>query len=137
MPDPTAESSPPASPSTRAAPAPARRGFAAFLSALVPGLGQVALGRTADALLFVCAALWVHAFFLGLAPEGARIGAAIGLAFGTPRGFAIPVSVVFTAVGLALHAWAALDAWRDHTPVDGRAAVAPERGRARYETSPM
>lgn len=93
--------------------------MAATLSALLPGLGQLVRGRVADAALCLVAATWIHGFFAGLAMADERadpVAAALGLAFGLPQGFARPVAVVFTAFGLALHAFAAWDAldagWR-------------------------
>lgn len=70
-------------------------------------------GRFADAALCLVAATWIHGFFAGLAMADERadpVAAALGLAFGLPQGFGRPVAVVFTTLGLALHAFAAWDA---------------------------
>lgn len=88
---------------------------AGALSALVPGLGQLAKGRFGDAALCLLAATWIHGFFAGLALADERadpVLAAVVLAFGLPNGFARPVAVVFCAFGLALHVFAAWDATR-------------------------
>ncbi len=55
------------------------------------------------------AAVWVHGFFAGIAEVGDRLDAALWLGFGLPQGFARPAAVVFTALGLALHAFSAWD----------------------------
>lgn len=83
--------------------------FAALCSALVPGLGQVLIGRWADAALMLLAATWIHGFFAGLAEVADRVDAVLWLAFGLPSGFARPTGLVFTVLGLALHAFAAWD----------------------------
>lgn len=96
--------------------------FAGALSALVPGLGQLVRGRPGDAALCLLAALWIHGFFAGLAIPDERadpVSAALFMAFGLPQGFARPLAVVFTAFGLALHAFASWDAARP--AVDGAA----------------
>lgn len=85
------------------------------LSAVVPGLGQLVTGRFVDAALFLLATVWFHGFFAGLA-DADRLGAALFLGFGLPSGFARPVVVVFTTLGVALHVFAAWAMWNRHSP---------------------
>jgi len=86
------------------------------LSALVPGLGQLAAGRIGDAALFLVAVCWTRLFFAGLAADGERLSAALGGAFGMARGLAMPTVVVITVITLGLHVFAAWDAARKGRP---------------------
>ena len=68
-----------------------------------------------DAALCLLAATWIHGLFAGLAiadDNADPIDAALWLVFGLPGGFGRPVAVVFTAIGLTLHVFAAWDAAR-------------------------
>lgn len=103
------------------------------LSALVPGLGQLAAGRIGDAALFVFAFCWTRLFFAGLAADGEHLSAALGGAFGMARGFAMPTAVVFTVIAIALHVFASWDAARSHGRAGGRRSpevgMLPSQGR--------
>ena len=89
---------------------------AALASALVPGLGQLARGRIGDGVLILALAGWLHLFLAGQVAAGARTAAFI---FGAPAaegGLRAPVFVVFTVLMIALHGFAAIDAWRAYRP---------------------
>ncbi|TNF29753.1 MAG: hypothetical protein EP329_14865 [Deltaproteobacteria bacterium] len=102
---------------------------ATVMSLVVPGSGQLLRGRLRDGLLFLWATLWFHVLTLGalLAAypklEDLPLTFAVG-AFGVPRGFAVPVATVFTLVVIALHAWAARDAYADKRNPSAREVAA-------------
>ncbi len=96
--------------------------YAAMLASLVlPGLGQLARARLADAALFGWAALWLHVLCLGVVrsglPKADDLLGAFGLgAFGIAQGARVPELVVLTAAAMFVHAWAARDAGRHRQP---------------------
>jgi len=90
------------------------RWWAALVSALVPGLGQLLCGRVAVALLFLWGGLWTHALAFG-AVRAARgeadlVASFLFGAFGAEGGLRVPEAVGLTVVALGLHLWSSVDA---------------------------
>lgn len=92
--------------------------LAGTLSLLVPGAGQLLRQRWGDAALFLFLAVWLRLILsasaqmlprrVGLEP----LDAAIGGLFAFPGGYREPLVVIVTVVLVAIHAFAAWDAWR-------------------------
>lgn len=91
----------------------------AVLSAVVPGLGQLVRRRWVEAILFLLAAAYLRLLLTGLAGDavpGARVSGLLFGAFGVRGGLGNPTFTVFTVLTIVLHALAAWDAGRRHTP---------------------
>ena len=87
-----------------------------WLSALVPGAGQLFRGRVGDALLFISLALVLHTVTGGIAfrigSDLARDGMLFG-AFGFPSDRVTATPLVTTVLMVAVHLGAAWDAAAD------------------------
>ena len=86
--------------------------FTALASLCVPGVGQIASGRLGDSLLFVSAALWLHACLLGMGYQvmgEVEWSAALLGAPGFSQGGSAPTVVVTTILCAGLHSLSAWD----------------------------
>ena len=105
--------------------APMRQWISGLSSAIVPGSGQLFLGRVSDGLLFLAFAIALHTITGGLAfrigADLARDGWFFG-AFGFPSDRVSPVTVVTTVLMVATHLGAAWDAASEDVPLEREAS---------------
>lgn len=97
-----------------------------FLSALVPGLGQLVAGRWRDGAMLLFATCWLGLFLMAADTSAGFVARLPAFFLGAPaiEGGARPIIVVFTVVLFALRA---LAAWSLLRPPE----TAPEKGRTR------
>ncbi len=93
------------------------KNIAAFLSLVVPGLGQATLGRFRDALLFLWAGFWLHMLQVGIvralvrAPHDA-VDAFLFGGLAASGGLGKPALVMVLVLCVSVHVWSLIDARR-------------------------
>ena len=85
-------------------------------SLIVPGLGQLRLGRALDGALFLALAVWLRLVLASygwiLTTDKDALGAALWGAMAIPDPVSAPLAIVVTGLLLIVHGWSALDARR-------------------------